>query len=364
MTDYIRFLEAHPTRFDGVAIRNRKALKSVYTHYHIKPDSRAQAIIFDDKPPADSKLNVLKQIANSNDVREQVKLVVENKIPYVVASSVLPKITPAVGVALIEVMSPTEALNSRAWVEKSGLLQVPEIRDAYTAKIKQADKSVASIEHRKSAQGSDAGVQQALDEAKEVSVSKQQRITQNVALLVDKSSSMERALELALKFGERIAPICDGELCVIAFNDYAQEIKVEDTHSLAAWQHAFRGVRCNGWTSMQAGLELALKNGYSPQMVVVITDEGENRGNYAGLLQKMESSGLEVPHTVCLNIGNQTDSFTRGLETRGLRFDRFVVSGDDYYIFDQIAAILGGSPAPTIVERILSTELPYRIYKS
>lgn len=362
MTDYVRFLEGQPTRFDGVAIRNRKALKSVYAHYHIKPDQRAQAILFDDKPPADSKLNVLKQIANSEDVREQVRLVVENKIPYVVASSVLPKMTPAVGVALIEVMSPTEALNSRSWVEKSGLLQVPEVRDAYLAKVKQATKSAASIEHRKSAQGSDAGVQEAINEAKETSVAKQQRITQNVALLVDISGSMEAAIGAALKFGERIAPICDGELAVIAFNDYAREIKVDDRHSLSAWQSAFRGIRCGGTTSMQAGLELALKNGYTPQMVVITTDESENVGSYAGLLSKMEAKGLDVPHTVCLTIGGGPLLSSR-IEQAGFRVDRFLVKGDDYYIFDQVAAILGGSPAPTIIDRILSTQLPYRANK-
>jgi hypothetical protein len=362
MTDYVRFLEGQPSRFDGVAIRNRKALKSVYTHYHIKPNERAQAIIFDDKPPADSKLGILKQIANSTDVREQVRLVVENKIPYVVASSVLPKMTPAVGVALIEVMSPTEALNSRGWIEKSGLLQVPEIRDAYTAKIKQATKSAASIEYRKSAQGTDAGIQQAVEEAKEEAVKKQQRVTQNLLLMVDKSGSMEAALSMAIKFGERIAPICDGELAVVAFNDYAQELKVQDTHSLAAWQQAFKGIRCSGYTSMRSGLELALKNGYTPQVVVVITDEQENRDVYAGLLSTMESKGMDVPHTVCLTIGGLT-SFTDRITEAGFRVDRFEVSGDDYYVFDQVAAILGGSPAPTIVERILSTQLPYRATK-
>jgi hypothetical protein len=359
MTDYVRFLEGQPSRFDGVAIRNRKALKSVYTHYHIKPDARAQAIIFDDNPPVDSKLGVLKQIANSTDVREQVRLVVENKIPYVVASSVLPKMTPAVGVALIEVMSPTEALNSRGWIEKSGLLQVPEIRDAYTAKIAQATKSAASIEYRKSAQGSDAGIQEAVEKAKEESVSKQQRITQNVALLVDKSGSMEAALAVAIKFGERIAPICDGELAVIAFNDYAQELKVTDTHSLMAWQHAFKGIRCGGYTSMREGLELSLRNGYSPQIVVVITDEGENRGSYSDALKQMERNGLDIPHTVCLAIGART-VFSDSISNAGFRVDRFQVSGEDYYIFDQVAAILGGSSAPTIVERILSTQLPHR----
>lgn len=360
MTDYVRFLEGQPSRFDGVAIRNRKALKSVYTHYHIKPNERAQAILFDDNPPEDSKLGVLKQIANSNDVREQVRLVVENKIPYVVASSVLPKMTPAVGVALIEVMSPTEALNSRGWVEKSGLLQVPEIRDAYTAKISQATKSAASIEFRKSAQGTDADIQKVVEQAKEEAVKKQQRITQNIALLVDKSGSMEAALAVAIKFGERIAPICDGELAVIAFNDYAQELKVADVHSLSAWQQAFKGIRCSGYTSMRSGLELALRNGYTPQIVVVITDEGENRDIYANLLTQMESRGLDVPHTVCLSVGTHGTIFTNRIEQAGFRVDRFEVSGDDYYLFDQVAAILGGSPAPTIVERILSTQLPHR----
>jgi hypothetical protein len=364
MTAYIHFLESHPSRFDGVAIRNRKALKSVYTHYHIKPDDRAQAILFDDKPPADSKLSILKQIANSTDVREQVRLVIENKIPYVVASSVLPKMTPAVGVALIEVMSPTEALNSRGWVEKSGLLQVPEIRDAYTNKIKQATKSAASIENRKSAQGTDQGIQEAVNQAKEESVAKQQRITQNLLLMVDISGSMEAAIGVAIKFGERIAPLCDGEICVVAFNDYAREIKVTDTHSLNAWQQAFKGIRCGGYTSMQAGIELAYKNGYSPQIVVTVTDEGENRGSYADFLIKLESRGIDVPHTVCLKVGsNHILTFSQRIEDAGYRIDRFEVSGDDYYIFDQVAAILGGSPMPTIVDRILSTSLPYRVKK-
>jgi len=359
MTDYVRFLEEHPSRFDGVAIRSRRALKSVYTHFHIKPDARAQAVIFDDKPPAESKLAILKQIANSNDIHEQVRLVMEHKIPYTVATSVLPKLTPAVGIALIEVMSPTEALNSRAWVEKSGLLQVPEVREAYTAKVTQATRSVASIDHRKSAQGSDAGVQAAIDQAKDAAASKQQRITQNLLLMGDYSGSMERVIPIMVKFLVRIAPLCDGELSVVLFNDYAREITGVNWSSITETERAFHGIRASGYTSMQAGLELALRNGYSPQIVVIISDEGENRGSYANTLRSMDQRGLIVPHTVCLTLGEHT-ILTRSIETVGYRVDRFQFSGEDYYIFDQVAAILGGKPAPTLIDRILSTSLPYR----
>lgn len=359
MTDYIRFLESNPARFDGVAIRNRKAMKSTYIHFHIKPDGRAQAILFDNNPPKDSKLGILKQIANSKDVREQVRLVIENKIPYSVATSVLPKMTPAVGVALIEVMSPTEALNSRAWIEKSGLLEIREVKDVYLNKVAQATKSVASIDNRRSAQGTDAEVQAVISKAKDEAASKQQRITQNIAVLGDKSGSMEKVLQIMVKFLTRITPLCDGELAVILFNDYAQEIKA-DWKSLSAAENALKGIRAGGYTSVEAGINLALQNGYSPQMVVILTDEVENRGSYAKVLAKMEQRGLDVPHTICLTLGENT-LLTRSIETAGFRVDRFQISGEDYYIFDQVAAILGGKPRLTLVDSILSTPLPYRI---
>jgi len=256
-------------------------------------------------------------------------------------------------------MSPTEALNSRSWVEKSGLLQVPEVREAYTKKISQATKSVASIDYRKSAQGSDAGIQSAIDQAKESAAQQQQRITQDIGVLGDISGSMEKALPLMLKFLVRIAPLCEGDLSVVLFNDYARELDNVNWSSINDAERAVKGIRCSGYTSMQSGLDLILKNGHVPQTVVIVSDEQENRGSYAGLLSQMESRGLQVPHTVCLTIGSNT-VLSRSIETKGFRVDRFQFTGEDYYIFDQVAAILGGKPAPTLVDRILSMPLPYR----
>jgi hypothetical protein len=185
--DYLHMLESDPLRFDGVVIQNRRNMRWMYTNFHIKPSARANDILFHDNPPEDSKLSVLKQIANSTDTIEQANLVIDNKIPYRVAVSVLPKVTPEIGVALIAAMSPTEALNSRSWVERSGLLEMPEVKDVFVSKVSKATASVASADHRASAQGQDEDVQAAVEQAKQKSVEKADRIEKDLLILVDKS---------------------------------------------------------------------------------------------------------------------------------------------------------------------------------
>jgi len=365
MRDYVEVLESNPLRFDGVVLRSRRALKFIYTHYHLRPSTRAQAILFDNAPPADSKLAILKLIAQTDNPREQARLVIENKIPYVVASSVLPKITPAVGVALIDVMSPTEALNSRRWVESSGLLEIPEVRDAYTAKVAKATASVASADFRVSAQGTDQGVQAAVQKAQEKSIKQSKKIERDTLVLVDRSSSMESAISVAQQFGSRIAPLCEGDLMVVAFNDYAQEIMVAG-NTLQDWRRAFAGIRAGGWTSMEAGLALALKGGFMPQQIIVITDGGENRGEFTRSLRAIED---QQPHIVVIHISPVStyyqggDVFSKKIENAGYRLDKFEIDGanPDYYIFDQVAALLGGPPALSLIEQILAVELPRRV---
>jgi len=53
--------------------------------------------------------------------------------------------------------------------------------------------------------------------------------------------------------------------------------------------------------------------------------------------------------------------FTAALGAEGLIVDEFQTDGKDYYIYDQIVAVLGGPPAVSIIERILATQLPRRV---
>jgi len=362
MTDWTNKLSWQDDRFDGIVMRNRSAMKRMYKHYHITPTDRAQSILFLGKPPEGSKMAVLKQIAASKDPKEQARLVMEHKIPYVVAASVLPKLSPAVAVALIDVMTPQEALNSRHWVEESGILNIPEVKEAYLDKVGKATASAASVDFRKSAQGTDEDVAKAATRAKERAVAQGQRITRSTLLLVDISGSMESAIETAIQFGSRIAPICDGELKVILFNDYAREIVATGT-TLTEWQRMFKGIRAGGGTSMMAGLQLAMSQGFMAEQIVVVTDGGENQGNFANYLKALESTHLYSPHIVVIRVQEDMRApnvFSQRVADAGFRMDDFYSSGQDYYVYDQVAAVLGGPPAKSLIQKILDTQLPHR----
>lgn len=362
LCDWIEQLARDQNRLDGVVLNNRREFTRVVTAHHIKVPSIVQAFLFGDAP-AGSKVAVLKQIAKSDDLAEQVRLTIENHIPYRIAAAVLPKKSPAVAMALIEVMSPTEALNSRAWVERSGLLEFPEVKDVYLRKVANAQRSVASAEHRRSAQGTNAEVQAAIDNAKERAVQADAKIERDTVLLVDRSSSMREAIEIACQFGSRIAPLVTGQLGVAAFHEYGQLINIQgDRGSYQAWKHAFSTIRPIGRTSMEAGLGAALNGGFMPEQVVIVTDEGENVGDYVQALQNyIPRSEYDNVHTVVINVGASHESrFTEQIRRVGLRVDRFVYSGD-YYVLDQVVSLLGGPPAKTFVETILETPLPYRL---
>lgn len=366
MGNWLDALETDLRRFDGAVLLNRRAMKNVYCHYHITPSPRAQSILFDNKPPVDSKLAVLKEIAKlgaSNQRQDQVRaveLTLQNHIPYTVAVSVLPKMTPIIGIALIEVMTPQQALNSRAWVERSGLLEIPEVKDVFRAKVAQASASAASADHRKSAQGTDADIQAAVAIAKEKAVAQSARIQRSHLHMTDISGSMETTLDVSVAFASRIAALSDGPFMWVVFNDYARILDFTD-RTLAGAQRAVKGLRAGGGTSMQAGLEAALRVGFMPEEISIVSDGGERVGNFANALGAIERAGGQSPHITLLRVpGNDPDWFSERVTSAGYRLDKFETDGRDYYVFDQIAAILGGPPALTLIDRILSTSLPHR----
>lgn len=362
MRDYIHMFEQDVQRFDSVALLNRSNLRWAYKRFHIKPNDRAQAILFDNNPPSDSKFAAIKQIVAEEDVAEKAKLIVEAKIPYRIASTLIPKMNAAAGVALVAAMSPTEALNSRQWIESSGLLNIEEVKSLYLGKVAKATKSIASADHRASAQGSDTEVEAAVQSAKQSATEREQRIASNLLLLVDISGSMNLAIDIAMKFGARIAPLCDGDLMVIAHNTEGRIIEVpsDQRDQLSVWEQAFKGIRAGGGTNHQRGLIRALEVGFMPQSVVLITDGGENGGDFTLNLSNFAANTSFEPHVVMIHLDGQANVLGPKLEASSLRYDEFNFDGD-YYLFDQVGAILGGPAAKSLVQRVLDTELPRRI---
>src|SRR5260370_15586652 len=91
---YLKTREENIRQFDGAALRARKDLKHLYASLRIKPAPRAQAILFDEKPPEDSPLYALKHLAKVETADEQASVILEIKIPNTTAARSLNHITP------------------------------------------------------------------------------------------------------------------------------------------------------------------------------------------------------------------------------------------------------------------------------
>src|SRR5512141_1103962 len=122
---YLREREGEPDWFDSSVLQARKALKRLYAGLHIPPADRVQAVLFDESPPADSRLFALKAIAGARTPAEQARAIADNKIPYRVASSVIKHLTPAVMVALVHQMTPQELINNLGSLKRHGAMDNP-----------------------------------------------------------------------------------------------------------------------------------------------------------------------------------------------------------------------------------------------
>ena len=82
---YLQNREKNPVFFDRAALRNRKAMKHLYATLHIRPDMRADQILFKETPPEGSLAFVVKQLAGAATPLEQAEIIVTYNLPYTIA---------------------------------------------------------------------------------------------------------------------------------------------------------------------------------------------------------------------------------------------------------------------------------------
>lgn len=363
MNDWLDFVEPQPERFDNIVLLNRSEMSQLYQWLHRKPPVRYQVWLGLYKKlgettalPTGSIFEAVNEIGKTADPVEKAKLVLKYKIPYTIASSLLPKKNAAAHVALISAMSPTEAANSISWVEQSGILEIEEVKAAFLAKIALA-KDVTSMKHRQSSKAKNAEVAAVVEAAKDVAVAKAVKITRPTVLLIDISSSMEQAIEIAKEFAVFIGSRLESAdlLYMVAFNDYAREIKPQSL-AMSDVEHEMRLLRSGGSTCIGIGLQTAVEKGFEPEQVVIITDGGENRSpRYGEVVSRLDVA------TVVVGVGAYNMAFHTELERRDQRvtFLPYTASGrNDYYLFEQVAAILSGQGKKSLVQTIMDIELP------
>lgn len=229
ITRYLREREADAEWFDGSVLVARKAIKRLHALLHVKPGARAQQILFDEDPPADSRLASLKKLARAKTPVEQARTIIEHRIPYRVAATVVQQMTPTVLLALIEVMSPQELINNLAALKRRGAMDNPDLKSLIEQKL-DAARTGARVSAFKAEEALKAAelspeMRRKLEQVADTQVKAKGRIARPTALFIDKSGSMELAIELGKRLGSLISAICEKELYVYAFDTMAYPIE-------------------------------------------------------------------------------------------------------------------------------------------
>lgn len=360
---YLRSREARTEVFDKSVLRGKKAMKHLYASLHIRPSERADNILFKNQPPEDSLLFVMKQLADLDDPSEQARLIVEHELPYPVVVGALQKLTPTLLVALVHAMTPQEVINHLRSLKARGALAHKGLRAMIEAKLEEAkaSKRVAALKTQvaQQAAGVDNGIAKQLSEVADAQVKSKARITRSTALLIDKSGSMEEAIEVGKHLASLISSVMDASLFVYATD--SMPYPVRGGHStLDGWSKAFAHIRASGLTCLGAPLVAMQLQKQAVEQIILISDEEENASPYFAQAYKAYCDALNVqPNVLIVRVG-QANGFTeRSLQEARVQVDTFTFEGD-YYSLPNLLPLLSRPSRLALLMEILATPLPQR----
>lgn len=277
---YLAEREADDDWFDSTVLVARKYIKRLMALIHYGLSERSQAIIFEGNPPEGSRLKDLKELSKAGSAAAQAEIIIDRKIPYRVASTVVTSMTPTVMLALVEVMSSQELINSLGALKRRGVMDNPDLKALIKEKLKKAktSKRVVALKATDAikASGVDADLAEVLEEVADTQIKSKGRIKRSTALLIDKSGSMDQAIDIGKRMGSMISAIMDAEFYCYAFDTMPYRI-TSSGKDLASWEKAFSGIQANNATCYGAAMVAMRNAGQRVEQIVLVGDEGENR---------------------------------------------------------------------------------------
>ncbi len=360
---YLREREADPQWFDSSVLNARKAIKRMYALLHVRPGERAQRVLFDDDPPADSRLFHLRALAKAASPADQARAIIEHQIPYRVASTVIKQMTPAVMLAIIESMSPQELINNLGSLKRRGAMDNADLKTLIEQKLELAktDTRVSALKADEAirAAGVSQDLREKLEAVADTQVKAKGRIARPTALLVDKSASMNEAIELGKRIGAMVSAICESELYVYAFDTLAYPIECQGT-DMADWEKAFRGIRASNATAIGAPLVAMTRKKQYVEQIIVITDEGENNApRFVPSLQQYSEEMKVEPNVFLVRTPGGGNHMELQLQTQKVPVDVFPFNGD-YYSLPNLVPMLSRPSRMELLMEIMEYPLPER----
>jgi hypothetical protein len=338
-------------------------MKRMYALLHVKPSRRAQRILFDEDPPRNSTLYALKQIGQARSPAEQARVILERRIPYRVASAVVKKMTPSVLAALVEVMTPQELINNMGSLRRHGVFQNNDLKALAEKKLETAkdDERVSAYKAKKAVEkaGVSEDLAEKLDAVTDAQIKGRGEIKRPTALLIDKSGSMEEAIELGKRIGAMISSLCSSDLFVYAFDTVAYPIQVKGS-DLSDWESAMKGICSCGGTSCGVALEWMRKKSQYVEQILMVTDGGENTAPYFVESLKRYMRDVKSHPNVCIvKVGYPTERLERECQKAAVECETFHFQGD-YYALPNLVRLLSKPTRVDLLMEIMEYRLPRR----
>ena len=360
---YLREREVDPDWFDSTVLVARKAMKRLYALLHVKPGERAQKILFDEDPPTDSRVFALKELAKASTPAEQARAILQHRIPYRVATTVVQQMTPTVLLALIECMSPQELINNLGALQRRGAMDNPDLKALIEQKLEEAKTgprvSAFKAEEAMKAANLSADVRQKLEQVADTQIKAKGRIGRPTALFIDKSGSMELAIELGKRIGALISAICEKELYVYAFDTMAYPID-RAGDDLSAWEKALKGITAGGGTSCGVALEYMTRKRQYVEQIIMVSDEGENTAPlFIDSLKKYREAVKADPNVCFVRTPGASNHLEEQCRRAGVLFDAFQFKGD-YYALPNLVPLLSRPSKLELLMEIMEYPLPTR----
>jgi len=360
---YLREREQDARRLDSALLHGRQAMKRLYAGLHIQPSERAQKTLFDNEPPEDSQLYAIKQIVRASNPAEQARAIAEHRIPYRVAASLIKEMTPMVLAALIDVMTPQEVINNIGSLKKHGAFENEEVKKLVERKLEAAkgDKRVSAYKAKVAieAAGVSGELAEKLDEITETQVKAKGRINRPTALIIDKSGSMNVAIEVGRQLGAMISAICESDLYAYAFDTMPYPITVKGS-ALADWEKALAGIHASGGTSCGVAIEWMRKKGQRVEQIIMVTDEGENTAPLFKDAYEAYGKTLNTrPDVIFVKVGHASKQLETVCAALGISPSAFEFKGD-YYALTNLIPLLTRPSMLDLLMEIMVYPLPRR----
>lgn len=282
-------LEADGASFDRYALENRAKLKRLYALLHVKPGLRAQAVLFDNRPPKKTPIDALQKLAKHKNPSEAAALIREYRLPFLLVESALGSLPPPVGLALIEVLEPSELLARLPLFARRGLL-VSELRTALLRRLLALGARQQVMLSYQQAEAIARGAQLDRELARAVFALVKPEDTKSVtlrgdtALVVDSSISMPRegdCLEIAARVACQLdRALAEGdELRIIVTDQNPRQVSVRRNSDLGVWRQAMIAPlsETSVGSSLGSAVELLTASRTAVQRLVFLTDGYENR---------------------------------------------------------------------------------------